>query len=218
MKKELLLGAGFSYDLGMPLVTELTEVFLGIFEEKSAINFAKKISTHNPYGNDRTIKEEAITEGIKLILEYKKNKVGNYEYLLSQLQNLRGRNQSDRDSYHYLTAHFYGLIHKILTYYQIESYSILYPKNYPFYSKLSNLLSEEGETWIFTLNHDMYIECLALDLKIPISYGDSTNTTSFFTNSRNEIKLTRSIKDQILNANFIKGKSGINLIKIHGGL
>ena len=144
MKKALLLGAGFSYDLGMPLVNELTDVFLGIFEEKSALNFAKKISTHNPYGNGRSINEGAITEGIKLLLDYKRNNGNNYEYLLSRIQNLRGNNQSDVDSYHYLGAHFYGLIHKILTYYQLESYSTLYRKNSSFYSKLSNLLSDEG--------------------------------------------------------------------------
>jgi hypothetical protein len=34
MKKGLLLGAGFSYDLGMPLVGELTEVFLNIFNDE----------------------------------------------------------------------------------------------------------------------------------------------------------------------------------------
>ena len=36
MKKSLLLGAGFSYDFGMPLAAELTAVFLGLFNKGSA--------------------------------------------------------------------------------------------------------------------------------------------------------------------------------------
>lgn len=42
MKNGLLLGAGFSYDLGMPLTFELTEVFLNLFTYETvrlAMNF-----------------------------------------------------------------------------------------------------------------------------------------------------------------------------------
>jgi hypothetical protein len=220
MKKVLLLGAGFSYDLGMPLVTELTDVFLGIFEEKSALNFAKKISQNNPFGNDRPINEYAITEGIKLILKYKKEGGSNYEFLISEIDNLRGRNQSDRDSYYYLSSYLYGMIHDILRYYQIESYLNFYSRNYSFYSKITNLFSDEGETWIFTLNHDLYAECLAIDLKIPISYGDDkTKLKSLQTKNGDKINFTTQDRNHLITKeNFIINKTGINLVKLHGGL
>ncbi len=220
MKKVLLLGAGFSYDLGMPLVTELTDVFLGIFEEKSALNFAKRFSQNNPFGNDRPINEYAITEGINLILKYKREGGSNYEKLISELDSLRGRNQSDRDSYNYLSAYLYGIIYDILRYYQIESYSNFYPQNYSFYSKIINLFSDEGETWIFTLNHDLYAECLAIDLKIPISYGDDkTNLKKFSTKNGERIDFTTQDRNRLITKeNFISNKVGINLVKLHGGL
>jgi hypothetical protein len=36
--KALLLGAGFSYDLGMPIAKELTDVFLDLFNEKNTVD------------------------------------------------------------------------------------------------------------------------------------------------------------------------------------
>jgi hypothetical protein len=36
MKKGLLLGAGFSFDLGMPLAYELTEDFLSLYNDAIA--------------------------------------------------------------------------------------------------------------------------------------------------------------------------------------
>ena len=46
MKNGLLLSAGFSYDLGMPLTVELTEVFLNLFSEETVERMAKAQS-HN---------------------------------------------------------------------------------------------------------------------------------------------------------------------------
>lgn len=159
MKKGLLLGAGFSYDLGMPLASELTDVFLGIFPRKKAYRFAEILAKQNPYASDRPINKSAIFEGIELLLEYKGS---NYEELLSSLQTLGNKleiNQSDRDSYHYLFQVFYEIIHQILTLYQKVSYQELYKKNRDCFSCLRNMLSEQ-ETWVFTLNHDLYMECL----------------------------------------------------------
>lgn len=224
MKKGLLVGAGFSYDFGMPLAKELTEVFLGLFNKRNVKSLAAVLSKNNPYTDDRPINKEAIFEGLDLLLKYKNSSGSNYEELFSDLQNLGGsskKNQSDKDSYHYLFSIFYDIIHSILSIYQVESYAILFTKNIQWHSKFSSLLSDE-ETWIFTLNHDLYMECLAIDLNIPITYGDKENISFPVSNQEmnNILNLTYSESSSLDKdtLDFIKNDHGINLVKLHGGL
>ncbi len=224
MKKGLLVGAGFSYDFGMPLGKELTEVFLGLFNKRNVRSLAVVLSKNSPYSEDRPINKEAILEGLGLLLEYKKRNESNYEELFSELQKLgdsSNKNQSDKDSYHYLFSIFYDIVYSILSIYQFESYAVLYTKNKQWFSKFSSLLSDE-ETWVFTLNHDLYMECLAVDLNIPITYGDRKDISFPVSNQKmdNVINFTYSeggnIDKDILG--FFKNEYGINLVKLHGGL
>lgn len=224
MKKGLLLGAGFSYDLGMPLIKELTEVFLALFNPINAKNITPILASKNPFGNNRPINAKAITEVFDLLLHYKANQGNNYEDFLSTLQDLgkgERRTQSDRDSYHYLFGVFYEIIHNVLSVYQVVSYDILYKHNMQYFSQLPNLLSDD-ETWIFTLNHDLYLECIAIDLKIPITYGD-VGFKDFNLNNLEmdkQVYFTYSERNNVYfgSSCFFSGANGINIIKIHGGL
>jgi hypothetical protein len=224
MKRGLLLGAGFSYDLGMPLAAELTEVFLGIFDDRKIRQLARILSSRQPYPKDRPINGKAISEGLSRLLSYKKAKGSNYEEFLAGLQTLSGvanPTQSDRDSYNLLFVFFYGVIHDILGLYQQTSYEIVYPKNKEWFSKLENILSDQ-ETWAFTLNHDLYAEYLAIDFNIPITYGDDEKIT-FPVSNKNlsqqiEFGFTERKKLLANNIGFFKEARGINLVKLHGGL
>lgn len=184
----------------------------------------EKIANHQPFGADRPINKSATTEAFYLLLTYKDKKGGNYEELLSQIQALSedySKSQSDKDSYSYVFGLLYEIIHKLLSLYQSESYKTLYPLNFKWFSKLENLLQPE-ETWIFTLNHDIFLECLAIDLGIPITYGDlgkiefpksnleMDEHIEFSTIERNDYSYN--------NPGFFAGKKGINLVKLHGGL
>jgi len=224
MKKTLLLGAGFSSDFGMPLAKELSQVFFGIFNKTNVKTFAVVLSRNKPYTEDRPINKEAIVEGLNLLLKYKDNSGSDYEEFLSDLQSLEdlpNKTQSDKDSYHYLFGIFYELIHSILSIYQLESYTVLYAKNRQWFSAFSNFFSEE-ETWIFTLNHDLYIECLALDLKIPITYGDGKKISFPLSNLEMDKKIhfTYSERNSLDkdSLGFFKKERGLNLVKLHGGL
>ena len=100
MKKGLLLGAGFSYDLGMPLAVELTELFLGLFNPAAVHSLGKLLSIQEPFSKDRPINAIAIQSGLNLILDYKNKNGTNYEALLAGLQSLAGistPSQSDRE-------------------------------------------------------------------------------------------------------------------------
>ncbi len=224
MNKGLLLGAGFSYDLGMPLSVEFTEVFLGIFNKENVKSLATALAKNDPYSKGRPINKEAIFNGFDLLLEYKKNKGNNYEEFLQTIQDKQndlGSSQSDKDSYNYLFSVFYEIIHAILSIYQKLSYETIYEKNIRWFSKLENLLSEK-ETWVFTLNHDLYMECIALDYGIPITYGDNENISFPLSNLNmdKKVNLTCSRRSNLDSGDtgFFRDKRGINLVKLHGGL
>jgi hypothetical protein len=224
VKKGLLLGAGFSYDLGMPLAFELTELFLGLFNSATIRALGRELSRQEPFGKERPINTNAIHLGLNLILDYKNKNGTNYEELLADLQSLAGistPSQSDRDSYHFLFVQFYQIIHRLLCLYQEVSYEIVYPRNVEWFGELRNLLSDE-ETWVFNLNHDLCFEYLALDLGIQISYGDVGELTF----PVNNLDLKRVIRFGCIEQSqykaesegFIHGTSGVNMVKLHGSL
>lgn len=220
----LLLGAGFSYDLGMPLAQELTDVLLGPVTPHAAQELARAMARVRPYGADRPPNEQALSECFDVLLAYKAAHGANYEAMLAQVEGLARRpdgSQSDRDSAHYLLAALYERIHDILSLYQAAAYELLYPKNFRWYANLGNLLAAQ-ETWVFTLNHDLLLECLALDLKIPISYGDVASKEFPVSNLEMHERIRFSCIDRShynsASAGFLREQSGINLVKLHGGL
>ncbi|MGL1864168.1 MAG: hypothetical protein OCC46_16730 [Pseudodesulfovibrio sp.] len=223
MKKTLLLGAGFSYDFGMPLAAELTDVFYQPFTKFTVNKLSNVLSTQNPYGDDRPINKNAIKEGFSLLLKCKKNR-DNYELFLSNLQDLTSgpnKSQSDRDSYNYLFSTFYNIIHTILSLYQITSYSLMYGINKQWFSEFYNILSDD-ETWAFTLNHDLYLECLAIDHGIPATYGDNDSIVFPVSNMEmsNTIDFTYSKRDllDMQSPGYFNGENGLNIVKLHGGI
>ncbi|MEX2576802.1 MAG: hypothetical protein WD382_09160 [Halofilum sp. (in: g-proteobacteria)] len=207
----------------MPLTTELTTTFLDIFSEKTAKQLADVLSQNDPYFDDRPINSAAVHEGMELMLEYKRGGGRNYEELLAKLEllgSLPKKSQSDRDSYHYLFSVFYQLLTEALVAYQFASYEVLYPKSLPLFAKLENLLNDQ-ETWVFTLNHDLYLECLAIDLGIPVTYGD-TKEMDFPVNNLDptkKVRFTTSSREGLNKSasGWFKTR-GINLVRLHGGL
>ncbi|OCC28059.1 Uncharacterized protein GNX_2970 [Leptospira interrogans serovar Canicola] len=71
MKVAFLLGAGFSYDLGMPLGIDLTNYFLNLFsgiDESQLIEVLLSLEEEVPFS------KRAISKGIKLLYHHKKRK------------------------------------------------------------------------------------------------------------------------------------------------
>lgn len=224
MKRGFLLGAGFTYDLGMPLVGELTDVLLAMFTKQSARQLADMLSRQKPYSDDRPINHAAIQEAFRILIDYKSRNGRNYEELLKEIElapYAHGRSQSDRDSFHYVFGILYGIIHLILVEYQRESYQAIYALNAPWFKGLKNLLSDEGN-WIFSLNHDLYIECLAIDFGIPITYGDVNDIIFPVSNLRISDKIRLRYRSRAdfgrQDLGWHRGSTGINLIRLHGGL
>jgi hypothetical protein len=101
------------------------------------------------------------------------------------------------------------------------SYAVLYGKNRECLSALKTFLSDE-ETWVLSLNHDLYFEFLALDFGIPITYGDDHGLEFPVSNvelsKRIQFTYTERKGWGVHHPGFLNGKPGFNLIKLHGGL
>jgi hypothetical protein len=225
LRRTLLLGAGFSFDLGMPLAAELTEVLVEPFNEPSARSLGDALAAKDPYSTGRPINSKAIHEALDLVQDFKRASGRNYEALLAQIEtlgDLPGKTQSDRDSYHYVFGFLYELVYAILHAFQLEAYSAIYGLNRPHFATLRNVLADTTPTWVFSLNHDLFVECLAIDEKIPISYGatgaitfpisnrDLRDTITFLTSSRDDLSLA--------GPGWLARGSGINCVRLHGGL
>ncbi len=208
----------------MPIARELTEVFLDIFNRKNTRRLVEKMAAHQPYGENRPINKTAITEVFDVLLAYKERNGKNYEEILATLQAMGedySKSQSDKDSYHYAFGMFYELIHALLSLYQSESYKTLYKKNFQWFSKFANILSAE-ETWVFSLNHDLFLESLAIDLGIPVTYGATGSLAFPISNMEMDERIEFSTMDRsayhVSHPSFFAGKTGLNLVKLHGGL
>jgi hypothetical protein len=220
----LLLGAGFSFDFGMPLTFELTEILLEPFNRRSAYGLAATLSSKNPYSSERPINKKAIREAIDVVLAYKRRSGKNYEALLAEIEELGhmgGKTQSDRDSYHYVFGYLYELVYGILYAFQLDAFKELYPLNRAHFSSIRNLLGERP-TWVFTLNHDLFLECLAIDEGIPITYGDTSTIVFPVSNlpQSEMLALTTSARNDLARdgTGWLTNGQGINCVRVHGGL
>lgn len=224
--KVLLLGAGFSYDLGMPLAKDVTEDFFSFFDEDRVKGMISKLKNSNPYGNDRPISKKAMEDffGVYETLKAKSIKENNYELFIKGVQDCRnnagGRHQDEADTYNLLISVFNDYLNIYFWIYQRIGYQ-MFIKNSDLYKWLLEDYSDE-ELWILSLNHDLNIEMMCIDYKIPLSFGyeikesfpisniDFSESVTFDTQNRENLH----IKDM----KFIEGKKGVNLVKLHGAL
>jgi hypothetical protein len=152
------------------------------------------------------------------------NSESNYEGFLKEIQdrhNELGIKQDFKDSLHYIFGKLLDTIFQMFWMYHANNFHI-YLANKKFYQSFSNLLSNNDELWIISLNHDLLVEFLCFDNNIPMSFGslghitfpesndNFNNIITFMQIPRNDIKIDK--------LGFIRGKRGVNLIKLHGAI
>ena len=223
MRNGLLLGAGFSYDFGMPLAREFAEILFDRFDWKTTCLVSAILSGQQPFGSDRPIDRNAVKSGIALVAEYKKKRCFDYEALIAEIEaraNEPGRPQTELDSYHLVYLYLYSLVKEILDLYQLHSFSTLYDINKNWFKHFDVLLGD-GSTWAFILNHDIYLKLLCIDLGFDITYGDK-NQISFLVNNQNpniRLDLTYSKRAELNKKCLaLNTEKGLNILKLHGGL
>lgn len=107
MKQGYLLAAGFSYQFGMPLVKDLTEVFYSIFDKEFITRLADGLAQTLPYGPDYPLNRDALLRALEIITTAKENKEDNYEQIINRIKQL---SKSTHDP---LLSHSYSYIFSV---------------------------------------------------------------------------------------------------------
>ena len=214
----LLLGAGASFDFGMPLLKELS------LELKCWLTPQKLRSLNEQWrsaGPEFDFSDAAIEKvASALALEEM-----HYENLLGYLQVESQRWSEAPQDYHGLFQRILGIVYFLLQERHIRNVGHIAGK-IGFLDGIKTLVAQNHPLWIFSLNHDLIIECFAANAKIPLNCG-FTKETILLPRRNRRGEFIGTLEAEILTEDVIKneglpyynlGQQGINLLKIHGSL
>jgi len=216
----LLLGAGASFELGMPLVRHLTAEFKGFFTPTHIRELNLGWKRQGGGFDDRVI-EETIDVLTRRDL--------NYEAILGFLQTQHrrlGQTQHLARQYYDMYQRMVEIVYFLLLHRQVHNLTY-FRRGFPPYEGLLELVNVSEPVWVFSLNHDLMLELLAVHLGVPVRDGFWPNQTLLIPNvSRNGTTgkaLTAEVitEDNLAKGHlhlFRRGESGVNLIKLHGAL
>jgi len=209
-------------ELGMPSSQEFSRAFYNFLTPNKLRIFVDQMKAGEPYGVGSPTCKNEYENIYNKIVDYRNDDSFNYEFLLREIRSMPygdAKAQRTRD-------HFRGLLNsligKMFLIFQANTYPIfqLNKEHYRF------LFADfcDNETWVFSLNHDIIIEMLCVDLGFQLYMGDK-NTLQFpFDNQFigankafrfGEINNKESNLDSL---HFARGSKGVNLVKLHGGL
>jgi hypothetical protein len=209
----LFLGAGASCDLAMPLVWELTD------ELRNLLLPAKL----------RSLNDSAKSQGLGFADDEIDTLVAllgtpnlHYEAVLGHLEVQFLRTTGQR--YHGLYSWLVEIVYFLLYNRHIQNVGFI-EKNIHLLEGISRLTKNNAPLWIFSLNHDLIIECLAVKYKIPLNCGFTKSTVKLPRRDANGSKIgeldaeTIPVDELKRGMPFLnQGEPGINLLKIHGAL
>lgn len=222
MKRGLLLGAGFSYDLGMPLAREYTEMLFRFLSEKKMRSILEVARTWKPYGEDRPLALEAIDQIGRIHQKFIASKSSNYEefFKLLEEEQKKARIRSYQDTYNAMIGKLKAIVNEAFWLFQCNTY-LLYLANRNLYYRFLREFAED-ELWVFSLNHDLMVEMLCIDDTIPLRVGGKNIAEYPWSNQNTKTKMRfcswNASETDITRLHFFCGVKGINLVKLHGGL
>jgi len=213
----LFLGAGASYEVGMPLVWELTTEFKNWLTPEKLRNLSVGWRAQGTGPSDALIEDF-----ISILMQPDMH----YEALLGYLEVQFMRfNNAMRQEYHGFYSWMIEMIYHLLYYRQVNNRAFL-DKQLPRFDGIRALTEASTPLWVFSLNHDVMIETIAARLAIPLYTGFSDKIIQLpLRNSIGqkigEIRAETLSQDQLdNNAMFYPNplQPGIYLMKIHGAL
>ena len=211
----LFLGAGASFELGMPLVWDLSAEFKAWLTPAKLREFNKSWRSQGGGYSDAVIDDFAIWLTLPQV---------HYESILGHLETQFRRPSSPRQEYHALYSWLVELVYFILYFRHV--FNIPYIEhNLRYFEGIANLAAEHSPLWIFSLNHDLIIECLAARYNLPLNCGFTADVIALPRRNKTGAK-TGDLKAESITAAQLEkglpflqpGNSGINLLKIHGAL
>jgi hypothetical protein len=211
----LFLGAGASFELGMPLVRDLTD------ELKAWLTPAKLRDLNTSWRSQGGGYSDAVIEDFATWLTLPQV---HYESILGHLETQFRRPSSPQQEYHGLYSWLVELVYFILYFRHVLNVSYI-EYNLRFIEGIASLAAKHSPLWIFSLNHDLIIECLAARYNLPLNCGFTTDVITLPRRNKVGAKIGELKAESITAAQLEKGLpffqpgiSGINLLKIHGAL
>ncbi len=218
MLTALLLGAGASRELGMPLREELNAEIVAWLTPTSLrkINSAWRA---RGFGHP----DEVIDDLVRVL----ESSDFDYEALLRQWEAnyIAGAGDARGPSYHGLYAWLAQVVSLALYRRQVSHRSV-FQDGLPYFAGLVPLVRDNPPLWIFSVNHDVLVECLAAHFGVPVNCGFSSRTITLPCRRSPgtvvaELQANLLSEAELANAAlpfFPPGTSGINLLKLHGAL
>jgi hypothetical protein len=212
----LFLGAGASYEAGMPLAWDLSA------EIRGGLTADKLRELNAGWRLQGTGHCDAVIEDLISVLERPHL---HYEAILGWLEVQFRRERTLAQEYHGLYSWLVELVYYHLYFHQVNSQAFLH-RTLPLYDGIGALVAENAPLWIFSLNHDVIVEALAARLSIPIHSGFSAATVTLPRRDATG-KKTGEIRAEVLTRHELEHgamhfpnplQSGIYLLKIHGAL
>lgn len=217
MKRGLLLGAGFSYNLGMPLAKKFSEYLYSFLTEERLREIAFGLCAANPYGADRPLDRAAMSAFCDCF--EKQRACFHYEGFLSAVEDMPLETQAQRDARSCFLGKIKELIEESFFLCQTGSAAAFLLFS-PLYHPLFRDLKEE--MWVLSLNHDLAVEMLCIQLGIPVCFGASEQLTFPLRNEEGAPRIQLDAADNravsLAQLDFAEGRPAVNLLKIHGGL
>lgn len=205
----LFLGAGASYELGMPLVVELTETV--------------KVD-HTPDLVRKTAKNYRWSEeSTDFFLRLLADKDLHYEAVIGAIEVMAQRQGSSTESYENIRTHLVDMVSRYLIaeHSARKELSIL---GLSYLEGLRKYFRNNEPLRIFSLNHDVMIEEICSFMAEPLKAGFYTNSEyckTAFNGASLEFDFEVLTSEQMSKGDldfFAPGERGVNLYKLHGGL
>lgn len=162
MKTGLLFGAGFSKDFGLPLVTEVTTAFKASEKYWSIENAARIRADGWP---------DEIAREVRSVLGRDEM---HFEAILGYFQVQQIRSRADRDTsqlYASLYSRFAEVVSGIIWDDPVATVRSFRAVSQEYQPGLRLLLERNRPLWVFSLNYDLVVECLASTLGVTVESG-----------------------------------------------
>ena len=148
-----------------------------------------------------------------------------YENILGYLQVQSQRTHQMTQDYYGLYLYLTEIVYGILRLAHVKNIGLI-EENIRYLDGLTSLVRQNSPLWIFSLNHDLIMECFSSYAGIPLNCGFTEEVLSLPRRDRRG-ELVGELKAQVLPEQvlrqqglpfFVRGQIGINLLKIHGSL
>ena len=212
----LLLGAGASYDTGMPLASELTK------ELKNWLTPTKVRWLNDTWQKQGAGYSEATIEDFAQVLVID---AMNYEHIMGYLEVQSDRIRERSQEYHGLRAFLSEIVYHLLKERHVLNEAFI-ARSVRYLNGIKEFEAMNKPLWVFSLNHDLIMECFAAHSDIPFRYGFSEEMIRLPRRDMDDSIIgevaawvTRRHQFEGHTLSFFRpGGNGINLLKIHGSL